>query len=299
MSSGIKNIKRICLLDNPKSGTATHANRVKVLFHLIEDCGFCVTWEELTSLEQTLTVMDAHIESGCDLFVVSGGDGTVRSVAHHLTGRRIPLLIFPAGNENLLATELGLQARPSEALKVIQQARYKDIDVAHINGLTCIAVAGVGIDAAIVHLVHCRRKGHINKLNYVWAAIQTLFTYRHTKIDIRIDDRKIDCEKAFALVGNIPRYGGGFNVFKDAAYDDGFLDITVFRCSNFLQLTSLFIFLVCGKLEKSSRVEFYKGKNIVMSSPGSTLRSQVDGDPGPSLPLNIQVVPAGLRLLVP
>jgi diacylglycerol kinase (ATP) len=292
-------IKRICLLDNPKSGSTAHAGRVQVLLNQLEGCGFDVSCEELISLEQTQKVIEAHIESGCDLFIISGGDGTVRSVAHHLAGTRIPLLIFPAGNENLLATQLGLQQAPSKTLDIIQQGKYKDIDVAQVNGMMCIAVAGIGVDAAIVHCVHRQRKGHINKQHYVWAAIKTFLHYKHAEITIRIDGAEVYCNKAFAIIGNIPRYGGGFKLFKEAVYDDGLLDVTVFQCSNFFQLIYLFILVVVGQMDKSSLIRYYKGKSVEIVSSNSDIQSQIDGDPGPDLPLTIVMIPGGLRLLVP
>jgi len=292
-------MKRICLLDNPKSGSRAHADRVKELLNRMEACGFEVFCEELISLEQTQQVIAAQIDAGCDMFIVSGGDGTVSSVSHHLTGTRIPLLIFPAGNENLLATHLGLQPIPSKAIDAIRQGKYRDIDVAQVNDILCIAMVGVGVDAAIVHHVHRMRKGHINKSHYIWAAIKTFLRYNHTEISIRIDGEEVFCNKAFAIIGNIPGYGGGFKIFKEAVCDDGLLNVTVFQCSTIFQLIYLFTLVVVGQMDKSSLIHYYKGQKIEIVSAVSTMQSQIDGDSGPALPLNIQVVPAGLRLLVP
>ena len=134
-------MKKVCLLDNPISGSHVHTARVKDLHEQVENHGFHVTCEKLASFEQTRHVIEQQIEAGCDLFIVSGGDGTVRSVAQHLTGTRIPLLIFPAGNENLLAAQFGLSPEPAEAMKVILQWKSRYIDVAVMNDLICTLVS--------------------------------------------------------------------------------------------------------------------------------------------------------------
>jgi predicted polyphosphate/ATP-dependent NAD kinase len=66
---------------------------VKDLLALLKGNSFDVTCETLVSFEQTRNIIDHQIQNGCELFIVSGGDGTVRSVAQRLTGTDIPLLI--------------------------------------------------------------------------------------------------------------------------------------------------------------------------------------------------------------
>lgn len=87
-------MKKVCLLDNPISGSTVHTARVEALLARLKDHGFNVTCETLASFEQTRNVIEDQLKAGCDIFIVSGGDGTVRSVAQHLTDTRIPLLIF-------------------------------------------------------------------------------------------------------------------------------------------------------------------------------------------------------------
>ncbi|MCF7954619.1 MAG: NAD(+)/NADH kinase [Phycisphaerae bacterium] len=292
-------MKNVCLLDNPISGSHIHSGRVADLLALLKDNGFNVTCETLVSLEQTRNIIKSQIETDCELFIVSGGDGTVRSVAQSLIGTGIPLLIFPSGNENLLATKLGLNPEPSEAWKVISKGECKNIDVAQINAMICIAVAGVGVDAAIVHHVHRKRKGHITFFDYVWPTIKTLLSYRHKKIDIRVDGRDVCSCKAFVFIGNITEYGGGLKIFDGAVCDDGLLDMAIFECSNFFQLIYLFFLAATGWKGKSSLIRHFKGKQITISSECKSLKTQIDGDPGPKMPLDIKVVAGGLCLLVP
>lgn len=292
-------MKKVCLLDNPISGSHVHSGRVKELLALLKDNGFDAAHETLLSIEQIRTVVGSHLRNGCELLIVSGGDGTVRSVAQYLTGTDIPLLIFPAGNENLLAAQLGLSSEPARALQIILGGKRKYIDVAQINGMICIAVAGVGVDAAIVHHVHRKRKGHINIFDYVWPTIKTFLSYRHQTIEVRVDGQEVCKAKALAFIGNISRYGGGFKIFQEAGCDNGLLEIVIFRCKNIFQLIALFVLATTGRTAKSSVIQRFRGKEIVISTPGNDVKTQIDGDPGPKMPLDVKVIPAGLCLLVP
>jgi diacylglycerol kinase family enzyme len=81
--------------------------------------------------------------------------------------------------------------------------------------------------------------------------------------------------------------------------DDGLLDIVIFQCRNLLQLLYLFILAFTGRTAKSSLIRHFKGKEFVVSTPGDNVKTQIDGDPGPKMPLNIKVIPASLCLLAP
>lgn len=292
-------MKRVCLLDNPISGSHAHNARVQALLERMEDHGFCVIYEQMASFEQTREVVEQQIKTGCDIFIVSGGDGTVRSVAQHLAGTGIPLLIFPSGNENLLAAQMGLSPEPDRAMEVLLHGKCRYIDVAKMNNLICIAVAGVGVDAAIVHHVHRHRKGHISFLDYVWPTIKTFLSYRHKTIAVRVDGRDVYRGKALAFIGNIPRYGGGFKIFHEAVCNDGLLDVVIFRCRHVFQLLYLFILALTGKTGGSSLIRHFTGKEIIIETPCEGMKTQIDGEPGPDMPLTIRVVPEALCLLVP
>ncbi len=292
-------MKKICLLENPISGSSNNSATIEELLALLEENNFDVTHEKLVCFEKTRIIIEEQIKKNCELFIVSGGDGTVRSVAQHLVGSNIAMLILPSGNENLLASELGLTSEPTKAIDTILQGKTKNIDVAKINDSICIAVAGIGVDGAVVREVHKNRKGHINFFSYIWPTLKTFVGYKHRRIEIEIDEKRVCDTKAIAFIGNISRYGGGFKIFKDAVWDDGLLNITVLKCKNLFELIYLFVLVIIGWTEKTSHIEYFKGKEIAVNSSHNNIKSQIDGDTGPDLPLKIKIIPGGLRLLMP
>ena len=49
--------------------------------------------------------------------------------------------------------------------------------------------------------------------------------------------------------------------------------------------------------ERAARI-YRQGKSIHISSTSRTVATEIDGDPGPSLPLQIDVIPQAVRVLV-
>ena len=46
-------------------------------------------------------------------------------------------------------------------------------------------------------------------------------------------------------------------------------------------------------------VIYRQGKSVEVSSPDGKVDTQIDGDPGPRLPLKIDVIPQAVNVLVP
>src|ERR1700744_1411754 len=89
---------------------------------------------------------------GADLVVAVGGDGTVRGCAEGLAGTGGPLGGGPLATANLLARTLRIPGQPKSALAAALAAGGVDrtIDLAVADGVPFAAMAGMGLDAAVV-----------------------------------------------------------------------------------------------------------------------------------------------------
>lgn len=288
----------LCILENPISGPSDHRDKVAKLAQLLKKGGYNLCHEQLISIEKTKNQIDTHLQKGCKLIIAAGGDGTVRSISQCLDNKEFPIFIYPVGNENLLAREIGLSDDPQAAFDTIEDFHIRKIDLVQINNRKFISVGGVGIDSHVVNILDNNRKGHIKKSDYIWPTIKTFFTYTFPVIKITADDKLICDQPAILFLGNISRYGGGFKLFENALCDDGKIDLVIFRCGNVSQLLYLFILTILGIARKSKMTSRYQCTKIKIESTAA-LNSQIDGDPGPPLPLNINMQEGALALLVP
>ena len=99
-----------------------------------------------------------------------GGDGTVRACAQALAGSRGPLAIVPRGTANLTARALGVPAGLDAALGVGFGQHERRIDLAAADGITYVAMAGIGVDAAVVGAHARRAEGGAGWLAYAAAG---------------------------------------------------------------------------------------------------------------------------------
>jgi YegS/Rv2252/BmrU family lipid kinase len=288
----------ILFIANPRSG-ATSRQRVPQRFHdFLLERGLKVTFTFTAHAGHACDLAhQAAQDPQCTLVVCAGGDGTLREVAEGLQGSPTPLLIIPAGTENLLAGELGYDERLSTIISTFEEGYARPLDLGTLNGKCFTCVMGVGFDADVVRHVHRKRNGHIDYFDYIDPLWQTFWSHTFPVIDVAIDDEPVYRGQGMVYVGNVSRYAGGLKILRHAHYGDGLLDLCIYRCANRLHLVKHVLFTLAKQHARSRDVLYRQGKKITITTPSANVPSEVDGDPGPSLPLEIRVVPQALQVL--
>ncbi|MGW8258407.1 MAG: diacylglycerol/lipid kinase family protein, partial [Thermoguttaceae bacterium] len=161
-----------------------------------------------------------------------------------------------------------------------------------------------GLDAEVVRQVHCRRRGHVRLYNYIKALYKTLFTYEHPEMRVYCtedsrDGSKLPCFAArWFAVFNIPCYGGGLRIAPFAVGNDSELDLCGFRRGNIWRFLE---YIAAIYLRRHQRMNdwFTRRSRRLRIESDVPVPYQLDGDPGGWLPLEIEVLPKRLTMLVP
>jgi YegS/Rv2252/BmrU family lipid kinase len=290
----------IAYIVNPKSGATSSKLTGRRFEQYLLKRGFDVRVSLTTSLENACELAtDAAVEYDCAMVVVVGGDGTVREVAHGLEGSDKPLLIVPHGTENLLANELGFDEKLKTIIRTFEAEYIRPLDLGSANGRCFTSIAGFGFDGQIVKRVSEQREGHIDHFDYFWPIWRTFWNYKFDPMKVEVDGEEIFDGPGLVFVGNISRYALGLQILHYADFGDGLLDVCVYKCASQLHLVKHSVMTVLKQHADTSDVIYRQGKNISISSKTDSVMTEIDGDPGPALPVQIKVIPQAVNCIVP
>ncbi|MFH1883189.1 MAG: diacylglycerol kinase family protein [Planctomycetota bacterium] len=290
----------IASIVNPKSGPTGSKLTGRRFEQYLVKRGFEVRVSLTTSLENACELAtDAAIDYDCAMVVVVGGDGTVREVAHGLEGSDKPLLIVPHGTENLLANELGFDEKLKTIIRTFEAEYIRPLDLGSANGRCFTSIAGFGFDGEVVKRVSEQRAGHIDHFDYFWPIWRTFWNYKFDPMKVEVDGEEIFDGPGLVFVGNISRYAVGLQVLHYADFGDGLLDVCVYKCASQLHLVKHSLMTVLKHHADTSDVIYRQGKNILVSSETDSVMTEIDGDPGPALPVQIKVIPQAVNCIVP
>jgi len=285
---------------NPKAGASSSKFTDSQFRRYLLDKSYDVRVSVTASLEHACRLaIGAAADSNCGMVVVVGGDGTVREVAQGLGGSDKVLLVVPCGTENLLANELGFDERLATVVRAFESGSVRCLDLGNANGKCFTSIAGFGFDGEVVDRFSKQRTGHIDHLDYLSPIWQTFWAYRFHPINVEVDGEEVFSGRGLVFVGNISRYAVGLQILHYANYGDGLLDVCIYRCSGRMHLVKHAVETVL-KLHANTRdVVYRQGREITVSSDSTCIRTEIDGDPGPLLPVQIKVMPKAIRCLVP
>jgi len=242
--------------------------------------------------------------------IVIGGDGTLRSVAQwalHDATQALrdtpPLLIVPLGTANLMGRHLGIrwdeQHREEQILAALRRRRVVRLDVAEAGDGLCLAMAGVGVDACVIHELEKLRRGPITLAHYALPVVRTAIKYRFPPIAVTVDGVKVFGPAAgVAFIGNIAEYGTGFAVLPHARSDDGVLDVCALRCASAFEMAGLFIQAAAGLHTHAPGAVYLKGRHVTVTAD-EPVPVQIDGEAGGFTPLHMNLLPARIPFIVP
>ncbi|MFH1616064.1 MAG: diacylglycerol kinase family protein [Planctomycetota bacterium] len=290
----------IAYIANPKAGSSG-AKPLPVQFRqYLESKGFEVRYKPTVSLEHACELAtEAAVDFSCALVAAAGGDGTIREVAHGLEGSDKPMLVVPCGTENLLANELGFDEKVSTTIKTFEEGCTHELDLGSANGKCFTSIAGFGFDGEIVKRVHGRRTGHIVHMDYFRPIWNTFWSYSFPNIAVEIDAQAVFEGPALVFVGNISRYALGLEILHNARFDDGLLDVCIYKCRSRMRLVGHSFLTILKQHTKSDDVIYRQGRKITVSSDTRQVQTEIDGDPGPPMPVQIEVIPHAVKVLIP
>lgn len=160
-----------------------------------------------------------------DLVAVGGGDGTINAAALGVIEAGLPLGVLPMGTANDLARTLGIPPDIAAASRIIAAGRTRRIDLGLVNGEPFFNVASIGLSADLARRLTSEVKRRFGRLAYAFAAMNVLSHARPFRATILSEDEAVRVRTLQIAVGNGRYYGGGNAVEKNAAIDDGHLDL--------------------------------------------------------------------------
>jgi len=285
---------------NPKAGASSQKVVSHKFYSFLIANGYDVRVSLTGSLQDGFNfAQEAAARADCALVVVVGGDGVVREVADGLKESSKPLLIVPAGTENLLANELGFDEKFQTVIRTFQEGFTRWLDLGVANGKSFTSIAGFGFDGQVVTLVSRQRRGNIDHFDYLSPVWRTFWAYRYMPLKVVVDGQEIFEGPGLAFVGNISRYAMGLEILRHADFGDGLLDVCIYKCASRVHLVKHSVMTLMKRHSRFSDVIYKQGREITVSSLASGIYTEIDGDPGPSLPVNIKILPHAINVMVP
>ena len=280
-------MKRVIAIWNPASGSAPDESELRAAL------GANVELVETTEDDPGTGQTKEAIESGADIVVACGGDGTVRACLAPLSGSATALGIVPLGTGNLLAGNLGI-ATGLRAGEGVGRGQRREIDLGRVNGEAFAVMAGSGFDALMIRDANDTLKSRIGTAAYVLSGMKNLRAdLVHTKVTVDGDDW-FEGRTAMVLVGNFGEVSGGIQVFPDAAADDGKLDIAVMSASTLRDWASIAWRLLRRKPQRFELARRAQGASIVVEHDEAR-PYELDGeDREPTARLEFAVEPRAL-----
>ncbi|MHB1001367.1 MAG: diacylglycerol/lipid kinase family protein [Armatimonadota bacterium] len=259
----------------------------------------CEIFETTMSGEGTILAREAA-NSGFDIVVAAGGDGTVNEVANGLATTGVTLGILPMGTVNVLARELNIPLDLKKAIRNLSEGVIRKIDLGIANDRYFTLMTGFGFDAEIVSTILQPIKDMIGASAYVFKGLEKLATYSATEVTLEMAEQTYTTKAFLVIVANAATYTYRLKIAPYASPDDGLLDICIFeqpvtdKLGFMRQLTDLFM----NRHLEHDEVSYFRTTKVRVSSVPD-VAVQIDGDAFGTTPVDISIAPQILPVIVP
>jgi diacylglycerol kinase (ATP) len=289
---------KIFVVANPVGGNADAEELRRLLEAHLSGCVYEIF--ETTGKDNVSEVVAEALERGFDLIVAAGGDGTVSAVAAGLVGRRVPMAILPFGTGNMLARELDIPLNPDDAVQLLVEGFHtRRIDGMRVKGCLSLLSVSMGITSMTMQETGREEKRHWGQFAYLWTGILQLGGRRLNRFKLEIDGKTKTVRASEVYVSNSRMVGiKPFNLGPDVQPDDGVVSVCVMRALTVWDYLQVAIQLAFGRPRKKE-IECDLARQTVKVSAGRQIPVQADGEVVGSTPVEVEVVPAAVWVVVP
>lgn len=242
---------------------------------------------------------------GFDIVLTSGGDGTVVEAMSGLirTGNKIPLAQLPSGTASQIALALEISRDLEEALELLFDAPSKivELDVGYLPGADryFALITGAGFDAQVIESSPRDLKRRLGFMAYVLVGLKESLRVKRSTVTLTLDGVERRVRAHTAMIVNIGRIdNANISIGPDIWHHDGILNIVTIGTVGLRDNLRLALKVLRRDYSDDHSLRYFKAKRVKIDAR-PPLPTEIDGDELAQTPLEVEVVPGGVRVLVP
>lgn len=295
-------MKRCMLIINPTAGRERAKYHKENLRRQLESMFDDVELRETEqSGDATLWAKEAAL-IGFDAVFSMGGDGTLNETINGLAQANKPIDFgfIPLGTINDLARALNIPLHPEVAIDMLPRCKTVKVDIAKANDRYFINTIATGIMPEAVGHVSIEQKTRLGPLAYFLTGIKAMQAHETSLFKITTPEGA-SIYRSPLIVAMLTNSVGSFrNLAPQARVDDGNIWLGIFKDFNYLDLIKVIPEFLSGQPLTSELMTLKALEEVrIELLSDHPLSTNMDGDSGPSFPLDIKVLPSFLSVYVP
>ncbi|MDK9710247.1 diacylglycerol/lipid kinase family protein [Acidaminobacter sp.] len=274
-------MRKLMFIVNPAAGKGSAKTLLEPIHKRFENTEIEYKMIISQSKGQITALTMQAIRDGFNEIVAIGGDGTLTEMIQGICqsgAQNIKAGILPCGTGNDFSKVLYNSQDPLIILESIILGNTKNADLFDCNGIKCINICAMGIDGQIVIDTEKIKKVFPGPVSYLLSTLKSLMTYKARKVEIQMDQTKIQRRTLIVAIGNGSYFGGGMKITPKAEIDDGLMDVCIVNHVPKLKLMAMFPSIFKGEHLNIKEVEYYNCSEVSVKSLEKSLLLNVDGN---------------------
>ena len=248
---------------------------------------------------ETENLLKREIELGANMVIAGGGDGTLSLCANFLAGTPVALAALPLGTGNTFARSIGLPVDMEEAIKTIAAGHIESIDVGKCNGVVFLNSVSLGFSASLAGALTSEVKKKLGLLAWPVTGLKLGARHRPLRLRVASDEATFVARTHQLMIANGRYVAGSIKASEDSSVQDN--ELTVFALGGAGRgefIKSALAWLIHRDFEGPG-TRFFSTQNVRVQSLGRPAQANVDGELNQKTPLEIEICPRALKVVVP
>lgn len=256
------------------------------------------------------------IDTGCDLIIAAGGDGTVFDILQGVANTDAALAVVPFGTGNVLAVDLALSFDPIAAAKALLTYEARRIAIGRITSTGrdprfFTVAAGVGVHAELIYNAGTAAKKAGGIAAYYISGFRLLFAHRFIPFAIELTkpDGSVVHDEVLEMVAmRVSSFGRWLKRWRPgASLTSPTMQLVLLKQSSRWAMARYIFGALTGRAyrkdmtSRSADVSFVPAIRVRCTplQHGERIRAQADGEMLGEMPVELEILPGALTLLMP
>ncbi len=299
-------MKRLLFVYNPHAGRERVKTELSDIISVFSEAGYEVLVRP-TLLPGEMSELARNCPADADIFVCSGGDGTLNEAVNGILRREagtLPIGYIPAGSTNDFSVSLGIPTDIRKAAETAVGGRKFSCDIGSFNGDNFCYVAAFGVFTDVAYDTEQSLKNTLGYGAYLVEAMRRLPNLRSYEARFEWEAGFVSGNFLLGLICNSDSVGGIRGITGGAVkLDDGKFEVLLVKAPGpGTDLAEIASVLMSGDIiANSPNIISFKASHLKVTATGiEPIPWTVDGEYG-GMPreADIRILPRAVEFLVP